>query len=230
MEERLAKKIAALEPARRRKLEAGLDVLVGGDWMNRRRRRVGGWSVLAVLAVWAGTARADQASVSGTAYTLEDCYQAAVKQSESLASQKELIIQSEERFRQAIGSVLPSVVASGLFTWQNQAASTLSPSQQSTVKFTATQPLFQGLREYAALAETKDMLKSAKLATQWAALQLYADTAQAFNLVLSQEKELADLENEDGLPNNRIKFLQGWLSIGRAQDTDVLSVQSTRPR
>ena len=28
MEERLAKKIAALEPARRRKLEAGLDVLM----------------------------------------------------------------------------------------------------------------------------------------------------------------------------------------------------------
>ncbi len=172
-------------------------------------------------SAWGAGVPAGQAS-----YSLEDCFQAALKRSESLASQGEVVTQAEERFRQAIGSVLPSVVANGLFTWQNQSASNFSPSQQNTVKFTATQPLFQGLREYAALAETKDMLKSSKLAYQWAALQLWADTSQAFNLVLSQEKDLADLRNEDGLYLDRIRFLRGWLAIGRAQDTDVLSVQS----
>jgi outer membrane protein len=155
--------------------------------------------------------------------TLTDCYQAALKHSASLDISFESIAQAQERYRQAMGSVLPSLTFSGAFFTQSA-----PPDNQNQFRFTATQPLFQGLREYAALRLTKDQLASSKQAYRAAAWQLYADTAAAFNAVLAQEKDLADLQSELTLYGDRIKFLQGWLNIGRAQDTDVLSIQSAQ--
>jgi outer membrane protein len=155
--------------------------------------------------------------------SLDGCYRAALGRSQTLAISFESITQAEEHYKQAMGSVLPSLKLSGQLYSQSE-----PPSNQNQLEFSAVQPLFQGLREYAALRESKDLLASSKQAYRWAAWQLYSDTAQAFNLVLAAEKNLGDLQSEFNLYGDRIKFLQGWLNIGRAQDTDLLSVQSAQ--
>src|SRR4051794_24108516 len=55
--------------------------------------------------------------------TLEDCYAAAVKRSELIGNQVELIVQAEETFRQAYGSILPSINGSASRTWQEPVSS-----------------------------------------------------------------------------------------------------------
>ncbi|HXC63994.1 MAG TPA: TolC family protein, partial [bacterium] len=163
------------------------------------------------------------AALTVTGASLDGCYQAALRRSQTLAVSFESIAQAEEHYKQAMGSVLPSLKVSGQLFSQSE-----PPSNQNQLEFSAVQPLFQGLREYAALRESKDLLASSKQAYRWAAWQLYSDTAQSFNLVLAAEKNLADLQSEFNLYGDRISFLQGWLNIGRAQDTDVLSVQSAQ--
>jgi outer membrane protein len=171
------------------------------------------------------TSPSAQAAAPGA--SLDDCYQAALKRSQTQAISFEAIDQAEEHYKQAVGSVLPSVSVIGqLYTQASPLG--ISPANQNQYRINAVQPLFQGLREYAALRQTKDLLASSKQAYLWAAWQLYSDTAGAFNQVLAAEKNLADLQNELGLYGDRITFLQGWLNIGRAQDTDVLSVQSAQ--
>jgi outer membrane protein TolC len=49
---------------------------------------------------------------SGTPFTLDDCYKAALVRSEVVAQQKELAIQAGEKMSQAIGGLLPSVSGS----------------------------------------------------------------------------------------------------------------------
>ncbi|HXB98149.1 MAG TPA: TolC family protein, partial [bacterium] len=160
--------------------------------------------------------------------TLDDCYQAALKRSQTQAISFESITQAEEHYKQATGSVLPNVSLIGQLYTQSSGVANIVPAAQNQYRINATQPLFQGMREYAALRETKDLLASSKQAYRWAAWQLYADTSAAFNQVLAAEKDLSDLKSELGLYGDRISFLQGWLNIGRAQDTDVLSVQSAQ--
>jgi outer membrane protein len=171
----------------------------------------------------AGAAAASPTAESAPGAGLTDCYQAALARSQTMAVNFESIAQAEEHYKQAMGSVLPSLKVSGQLYSQS-----VPPSNQNQLEFSAVQPLFQGMREYAALRESKDLLAASKQAYRWAAWQLYSDTAQAFNLVLAAQKNLADLQSEFGLYGDRISFLQGWLNIGRAQDTDVLSVQAAQ--
>lgn len=170
---------------------------------------------------------------TGAPVGLADCYQAAIKRSESLASQGEAVAQAAEYYRQAMGSVLPNLSASAAYMHQDPnglggAVAAISPADQTTTKLSAAWPLFRGMREYAALRAARDHITEAKQAYQWAALQLGADTAQAYYLVLAQQKDLANLENEFQLYDKRISDLQYRVGIGRSQRTDLLSVQSAQ--
>jgi len=172
-------------------------------------------------------------SLAASPYSLQDCYKAALGQSESLSITGESITQAEMRYREAIATVVPSISLSGdlyhQYYLQGSPKSPFpAPDNQSLLKISAVQPLFQGFREYAALRATKDQLASSKQAYAWAAWQLYADTAQVFNLVLASEKSLDDMQSEVAVYDQRIQFLEGWYHIGRAQDTDVLSARSAQ--
>jgi outer membrane protein len=163
---------------------------------------------------------------------LNGAFAAALKQSESLASQQELVLQAEDRYKQALGNVLPSVTASALWFLQDGHALPKSPgsatAQQTTYKLSADQPLFRGLREYAALRLAKGQVAYQDLANRWAALQLYGDTAQAYYGVLSLRKDLESQLKEVDLYDKRIKDLQDFVRIGRSRQSDVLTIQSAK--
>jgi outer membrane protein len=177
-----------------------------------------------------GAAAAPTAPVEGL--SLDDCFKAALKQSESLASQKELLMQEEEHYKQALGSVLPNIHGNALWFWEDSHAIPAGPGEptpeESTYSLTLTQPLFEGLRDFAALRQTKDSITQQDLATQWASLQLYSDTAQAFYLASSLEKDLSTQEGEVDLYTKRIAELRDFVRIGRSRDTEILTVQSAQ--
>ncbi len=172
-------------------------------------------------------------SWAGEMLSLEDCFKAALQRSEVLANQQELVIQAEENYRRAWGAILPSVYASYSYFPRNapgltSSGNTDSSAGQQTLTITAGQPLFRGVRNFAALNAAKASITAQEQARQWAGIQLYRDVAQAFYARLAVEKDLNVLDKELDLYQKRIKVLKDRINIGRSRITELLTVQAAR--
>ncbi|HVN67542.1 MAG TPA: TolC family protein [Candidatus Sulfotelmatobacter sp.] len=165
--------------------------------------------------------------------SLETCFRSALRQSALLAEQQEVVRQAEEHYRQALAAILPGISAG--YTYFNQDTANLPAGtdsslyrDQTTAALSLTQPLFRGFRDFAALKLNRNLIVSQQQAYQWAALQLYQDTAGAFYLVLSLENDIAILQKEADLYDKRINELRSRVAIGRSRPTEVLNVQVSR--
>ena len=160
--------------------------------------------------------------------TLNDAYQAALKRNEDVANQIELVNQAEERYKQALGAIAPTVNFVGTYTKQDagsQAAS-IYPTDQKTYKLAASQPLFQGFRDFAALKQESILSDVARYTRDQALIQLYQDVTTAYFQVVTAEKDYKDLLTEIGVNQNRLKDIIVFKRIGRSRDTDVLTIQA----
>lgn len=185
---------------------------------------------LAILASLVFSLLTTAAAAASTPLSLQECYTAALKRSEVIATQVELINQAEETYKQARGNLLPTINGVGSYTRLD------TPPGQSTaftrpdrpeVRITGTQPLFRGFREFAALRQTARQGDVARQSKASAETQLYLDVATAFYNVLSLEQELSDLSTEIELNKKRVGELQERRRIGRSRPSEVLLVQST---
>jgi outer membrane protein len=185
-------------------------------------RNIVGALALLCLGGWAAPLRAA---------TLDDCYQYALAQSETLANSRESVVQAEQMYHQALGAVMPNASLNYTYLRQDDHAYTpilneFNPNNQQTWNVTLQQPLFRGFSEYAALRQEKDSLVSARDAHRWAAMQIYQDVAQAFFMVLSLENSREIIEDEIKDYDGRIKEEQDFYAIGRARASDVETVQA----
>jgi outer membrane protein len=163
------------------------------------------------------------------ALTLDDYFAQALQQSEVVASQSQLIVQAEEQYRQANAALYPTVSGAASYLWQdsgalNQAA---NPVRQSFARLTATQPLFRGFREFAALRQTKALAGAQDDDYRQARVQLFKDVAQNFYDVLSFEQDLKNLTEQIEQYQQREQELQARVRIGRSRIGEVLTVQAT---
>jgi outer membrane protein len=170
---------------------------------------------------------------AGDKLSLNDCFQSALKRSEVLATQQELVIQAEENYRRAWGIMLPAINASYSYFHSNGTGfsgpgNTSSSSRQQTLGLMVDQPLFRGFSDFAALNETRAFITAQEEAREWAGMQLYRDVAQAFYTRLAVQKDLNVLDNELELYQKRIKELQDRLAIGRSRITEVLTIQASQ--
>ena len=172
-------------------------------------------------------------ALAGELPSLKDCFKAALKRSEVLATQHELVVQAEESYHRAWGAILPTV--NGSYSYFHQSGSsftgsgnTATSSGQQTLGVMAEQPLFRGFSDFAAVHVAKAFIKAQQQARQWAGMQLYSDVAQAFYTQLAVQKDLSVLDNELELYQKRIKELQDRLNIGRSRITEVLTIQSAQ--
>jgi len=163
--------------------------------------------------------------------TLEEYFAAAMVRSEVVATQSELIRQTEERYNQANSALRPTV--SGVASYKRQdpvpagESSTSNPNRQSLVRLNATQPLFRGFREFAALRQSKALLGAQNEDYLQASSQLFKDVVQNFYTILSIEKDLMNLDVEIGLNRDREKEINSRVRIGRSRPSEILTVQST---
>ncbi len=177
----------------------------------------------------AGTSQTSQAPQT-LPRSLRDAYFAALNRSETVAVQQELLVQNHEGQSQAIGAVMPTITGSWNFLNQPQPSApigtSISPSTQNTVKLTADQPLFRGLRDLAALRQKKYLVGMQKQAVLAAAKQLFYDLSTAYYNVLAYKWDVANYKKEIEINETRLKELQGFYKIGRSQLTDVLTFKS----
>jgi outer membrane protein len=148
------------------------------------------------------------------ALTLDEYYAAALKRSEVIATQGELIRQAEERYKQANSAIRPTV--SGVASYSRRdSVSSVDPSNpaptdwSSLAKLTATQPLFRGFRDFAALRQTNALLDAQNQDYRNACTQLFKDVVQNFYIVLSIEQDLKNYSEEINQNIDREKELNG---------------------
>ncbi len=187
----------------------------------------------AFLTVLMATLWWSSAVQAGDLYTLQGCYEKALQRSETLANQQEQIQLAEDHYQQAFGSILPAINGTAFYGWEDAYAPVSFPGRTLAfnpyqIKVTATQPLFRGLREYAALRQAGDLITAQKEAAHWAGIQLYMDVAQAFFNVLAYESDLYHYQVQDMLYSQRIEDLRARVRIGRSRRTEVLTVQSAQ--
>ena len=156
--------------------------------------------VLAVAVMALPVIAANPGHAAG-ALTLDEYFAAALKRSEVVATQGELIRQAEERYKQANSALRPTVNGVASYTRQDpipagDLSTSTSPNRQSLAKLTATQPLFRGFREFAALRQTQALLGAQDQDYRNARTQLFMDVTQNFYTVLSIEQDLKNFREE----------------------------------
>lgn len=169
------------------------------------------------------------ASATAAPLTLDEYYAAALKRSEVVATQSELIRQAEERYHQAGASRLPTVDAIATRTRLDDGATdaTANPTRQRNSRLTATQPLFRGFREFATVRQTQALMGAQGEDYRGARVQLFKDVAQNFYDVLAFEQDLANLDGQIRQHQQREKELEDRVRIGRSRVGEVLTVQAT---
>lgn len=168
-------------------------------------------------------------AVAAAPLPLDEYFAAALVRSEVVAGQGELIRQAEERYRQASGALYPTLSGIATYTWQDRGAlnTSISPTRQPNARLNATQPLFRGLREFAAMRQTQALVDAQSAAYRQARVQLFKDVAQNFFDVLTLEQDLINLEEQIDLNRAREQELQDRVRIGRSRIGEILTVQST---
>ncbi|MGZ3686757.1 MAG: TolC family protein [Bdellovibrionota bacterium] len=190
--------------------------------------------VCAALPVTEAHALSDGGTPASTAAglaprTLEDCYRAALQRAETVGIQQELLVQAQENYNQAFGSVLPTISATGSWLYQSNYSSTataLFPTSQPVAKITLAQPLFQGLKEFAGLNATKALVSSANFQKQRAMVVLFQDVSTNFYQIVTLEQDLRNIDYELSLYTKRVNELNQRVRIGRSRQAEVLTVQS----
>jgi len=158
--------------------------------------------------------------------TLQQCYDLALKRSETIAIQKEIIKEAEGRFLQSLSGVMPD--ASFIYTDKRQdgrSGSNFTLSEVPEGRFTFTQPLFSGFKEFAAIAagkaEKRQKLQEEKRAKQL----LFMDVADAFYLYLSYQEESETLKTISIALGERIEELKKREDLGRSRPSESANAE-----
>jgi outer membrane protein len=191
----------------------------------RRNRFVLPIAIALALVEIDALAQASQAS-----FTLDQCYQLALDRSKTVAGQVQLIEQAEARINQARAGFYPSIIFGATALRQETPgvalAQSIFPSNQDTVRASATQNLFKGVRDLATVQQRRLTRRAAEFARDQAETQLFVDVAQAYYDVLGREADLRNYTNEVTADNERRRELLELKRLVRARDADIATVEA----
>src|SRR6185437_8792092 len=162
--------------------------------------------------------------------SLQDVYEEALRKNESVPTQEEAVSQAEENVKQAWGSIVPNISGSSQWMWQQAVQGpngSFSPSYNPLTKLTASQPMFQGFREWYGLDQAKKQRSQQRYLKDNVELTVYRSVVSGYYQILSLEKDILNLKDNVHYLGDELMLLQKWLKIGRAQKTAVLTAQSS---
>ena len=162
-----------------------------------------------------------------TNVSLQECYRLALKQSETLAIQAELIREAEGRFQQSLSGILPKVSFDVNPSWEDVGDDI---ERDRTDKFVFSQPLFSGFKEFAAMAASRAQGRQRKLEMERARQLLFKDVSDAFYYYLSYIEDMQALEKTREALNLRLNDLEERRKLGRSRPSEVASAQARLSR
>jgi outer membrane protein len=179
-----------------------------------------------VLACLLGLAAGLPAAGAQEPLTLMECFALALKRSETIAIQQELIAASEGRFLQALSGALPRVSFVSSDKRQDGSGSSAFTLRNIPDRhFTFTQPLFSGFKEFAAMAGARAERRQRKYLRTRAEHLLFVDVADAYYLLLEQRKDRDALEAIRRALEERIAELRERERLGRSRPSEVASAE-----
>lgn len=169
------------------------------------------------------------------AMTLPEAFAAAKKNTGTLTGKQLDIDIAENRKKQGVGSLLPSVEVSSVNLFRDDAgasnvSSSFTETHQHTARISLTQPLFRGGSTYYGLKIARNLPKIARLDLRQTEIELYETVAQAFYEVLQYKSDIDHLREQTRLLQERISDIRQRTAIGRSKNTELLSAQSILAR
>jgi outer membrane protein len=170
-------------------------------------------------------------SAGAAGLSLSDAYLEAKRHYETVGEKSESVVQASEVYNQGVGALLPNINGNGKYFWQKNVptgvGTPLSPPYQPQWGVSLVQPLFQGAA-INGLKQADAQIRFSEHDLKNTLVQLYENLSATYYSVLSQERDLENLATELKFYDERIVELKRFLKIGRAQMTDVLSVETSR--
>ncbi len=171
--------------------------------------------------------------------TLRDCYDLALRRSETVAMQEQEFKRTGAQFLQAMGESIGDVnyVVTDSFQEKQRGAGgldnssvggTLNSSERRERKFVINQPVFQGFKSIGALTGAGSLRKQKRGEVDRARDLLFLDVVQAFYGLLKFEKDLETIQGINALYDERIAELKDREKIGRSRVSEVVSSQAKR--
>jgi outer membrane protein len=161
--------------------------------------------------------------------TLAQCHRLAMERSEEIAYRTELIAEAEARFLTHLSGILPKISFISTDRWQDSSRTGIPAFTRSKLperRFTISQPIFSGFKEFAAL----EGARSERLKNIWEKTQaerlLFGNVVDAFFLTLASRKEIEVLNEMREILRKRIEEIEERLRIGRSRLSEQLAVQA----
>ena len=166
-----------------------------------------------------------------TGLTLQECYRLALKRSETVAIQKEIIKEAEGRFWRSLSGALPKVAYEINETRQDGSGATnFTLSRIPERKFTLSQPLFSGFKEFAAIAASRAERRQRTQEYIRAQQLLFIDVSDAFYFLLSYQKDLEAVDNQKQALLERVDELRKREELGRSRISEVATARARLSR
>ena len=151
---------------------------------------------------------------------LFDCYRLALKRSEQIEIQEELIHQAEANFKRSFSGILPRV--SYVFKELREDGIGTTPER----KWLVTQPLFRGFKEFAAMSGTRAFRKQREYEKERAEQLLFLDVSDAFYQRLEFKNDLKILIEIRKIVERQVRELGTWVRIGRSRPSELAMTKS----
>ncbi|MFA5147075.1 MAG: TolC family protein [Candidatus Omnitrophota bacterium] len=184
------------------------------------------------LILGCGAGYAAQEDLRAEPLTLSECYDLALKQSELIAINADLIKETEAHFLQALSIMLPHVSFISTDSQEQEPEdkgttfSTLKPTKSSSRRLNVTETLFSGFKAFAAMKgsgyEKEQRTKEKERAEQL----LMVDVANAFYLLMEEREDIKALLNIKKALINRIIELRKREDLGRSRPSEVVNAKT----
>ena len=161
--------------------------------------------------------------------TLSEAYTLSLKRSEDIAMKVATLDAAQAHFYQALNTVMPKVNylitrkeqdASGSGDTSSDVASTSTRRVTPEKKFTFSQPIFSGFKEFAAIQASGAEKAQRVFEIERAKELLFLDVVDAFYGVLEAQEDTKILNSIHEALENRIKELTERGKIGRSKDSE----------
>jgi outer membrane protein len=165
------------------------------------------------------------AEVNPDFLTLDQCFSFAEKKSEDLMMQNERRTQAQQRVKENLGNILPAVGYNYVKTYRDTAGG-LYPDDLNDSKFTLTQPLFYGLRDFEAYKQAKKQIETEAFNYESVERNLKSQVTAAFYSLALVNADITNIRNNEKLLEGRIIELTERVRLGKSRESELLMVQS----
>lgn len=185
--------------------------------------------LLATTVAAYGIEPASQGQPLSSPLTLAECYRLALARSETLAQHEALLAATEAKFVRARSGILPRAALVSQDTWQDGTGSSAFTQRHVPLRYLeASQPLFSGFKEFAAMRNLRAEHVQREADRRRAEHLLLLDVVDAFYGLLSARAEIASGEAIRAVLVDQQAEIEERVRLGRSPASDLSVIEAER--